>query len=232
MIVPRRTTQASNSQAFTLIELLVVIAIISILAAILFPVFSKVREKARQATCASNLRNLTLGLLMYTQDSDERVPLSAYATPTGFVAWFDLIDPYVGNKDVWHCPSSAISPTDANGKVTSHFGYNAYYLTGVNLYFSNVGAQKPLSLGDIDHPSTTVLFTDTRASVSGSLCGDHGNYLLPPSLPDTACWGRPAYLHQQQANVAWLDGHVRASTAGGFYDTQTPIDRYFDPKPH
>ncbi len=219
------------TRAFTLIELLVVIAVISLLAAILFPVFSGVREKARQATCASNLRNLTLGLLMYTQDSDERVPLSAYATPTGFAAWFDLIDPYIKNKDVWHCPSSAISPTDADGKVTSHFGYNAYYLTGVNRFFSNVGAQKPLSLADIDHPAGTVLFTDTRASVAGSLCGDHGNYLLPPSLPDTGCWGRPAFLHQQQANVAWLDGHVRASRSGGFYSAQIPVDRFFDPKP-
>ncbi len=67
----RRTRFA---QGFTLIELLVVIAIIAILAAILFPVFAKAREKARQITCASNLKQISLGILQYYQDSDEQFP--------------------------------------------------------------------------------------------------------------------------------------------------------------
>src|ERR1700710_2641489 len=67
-------TNGARQMAFTLIELLVVIAIIAILAAILFPVFAQAREKARQASCTSNLKQLSLGLLMYVQDYDETWP--------------------------------------------------------------------------------------------------------------------------------------------------------------
>ena len=65
-------------KAFTLIELLVVIAIIAILAAILFPVFAQAREKARQTSCLSNLKQIGLGLMMYTQDYDETYPMNLF----------------------------------------------------------------------------------------------------------------------------------------------------------
>lgn len=212
---------------FTLIELLVVIAVLAILASILLPVFAQVRARARQTSCASNLRNLGMAMLLYTQDADERLPPAAYATPTSFVAWYDLTDPYVKDKNIWHCPSNPSSLTDSSGKVTTHYGYNAYYLTGLNLFFSNIAAQAPVSLGEVDRPSETVLLADARASKTPSPCGDHGNYLLPPSRRDAACWGRPSYLHQEGANVQWLDGHVSRRSAGQFYDGQTPPDRYF-----
>ncbi|MBV9863802.1 MAG: DUF1559 domain-containing protein [Abitibacteriaceae bacterium] len=81
-------------RGFTLIELLVVIAIIAILAAILFPVFSRARENARRATCQSNLRQLGMAFLQYSQDYDERLPIMA-ASPVG---WDNLIAPYAGIK--------------------------------------------------------------------------------------------------------------------------------------
>ena len=93
--------QASNARliGFTLIELLVVIAIIAILAAILFPVFAQVREKARQTSCASNLKQLSLAILQYTQDYDEDVPLANYYQgPTATIgngSWYYAVDPYV-----------------------------------------------------------------------------------------------------------------------------------------
>ena len=87
-------------KGFTLIELLVVIAIIAILAAILFPVFAKAREKARQASCESNLKQLALGMLMYAQDYDEKLPANwgPACWPTGLKTglwWYAAVYPYV-----------------------------------------------------------------------------------------------------------------------------------------
>ncbi|GAB4458749.1 MAG: hypothetical protein OHK0029_20360 [Armatimonadaceae bacterium] len=114
------------SPAFTLIELLVVIAIIAILAAILFPVFAQAREKARQTTCLSNIKQIALGLIMYAQDYDEAYSMNrscnlvgpgggpANQTPcrVGDVAlgWIDLTLPYVKNFGVFKCPSDPVQP--------------------------------------------------------------------------------------------------------------------------
>jgi prepilin-type N-terminal cleavage/methylation domain-containing protein/prepilin-type processing-associated H-X9-DG protein len=114
-----------HRNGFTLIELLVVIAIIAILAAILFPVFAQAREKARQATCLSNNKQIALGVMMYTQDYDETLPLGAYDTLPNVpvTMWYDVIEPYVKsgakgiftpltsagrtNAPFWICPSFA-----------------------------------------------------------------------------------------------------------------------------
>jgi prepilin-type N-terminal cleavage/methylation domain-containing protein/prepilin-type processing-associated H-X9-DG protein len=102
-------------RGFTLIELLVVIAIIAILAAILFPVFAQARAKARQASCTSNVKQLTLGFMMYVQDYDETFPFwnwgdsygSGSKTPNHFESfWVNAIYPYVKNGGVYACPSS------------------------------------------------------------------------------------------------------------------------------
>ena len=100
--------------AFTLIELLVVIAIIAILAAILFPVFAQARDKARQSSCISNVKQITLGLIMYAQDYDEYFPLNAneYAAEQYIYdyTWVKNTQPYVKNLQVFVCPNGKMSP--------------------------------------------------------------------------------------------------------------------------
>src|SRR5438874_2133399 len=103
-------SRSHGRPGFTLIELLVVIAIIAILAAILFPVFAQAREKARQASCLSGLKQLGTAVLMYAQDYDERLPNNNEGKKDTNL-WSDLagsgiMDPYVKNKQIWWCPST------------------------------------------------------------------------------------------------------------------------------
>ena len=112
---------SNSASAFTLIELLVVIAIIAILVAILFPVFAQAREKARQAACMSNLKQIGTAFAMYVQDYDERLPdrrdlkltlpggwkpWTSWPTSDPRAAWAAIVlDPYVKNIGIWSCPS-------------------------------------------------------------------------------------------------------------------------------
>jgi prepilin-type N-terminal cleavage/methylation domain-containing protein/prepilin-type processing-associated H-X9-DG protein len=105
---------------FTLIELLVVIAIIAILAAILFPVFAQARDKARQTSCLSNMKQLGLGFMQYTQDYDESLPLAGRSD--GF-SWDRIVLPYLGqgdvrngNQGIFACPSDTV-PSLFNSRV-------------------------------------------------------------------------------------------------------------------
>lgn len=120
-------------RAFTLIEMLVVIAIIAVLVAMLFPVFSRAREKARQAACSSNLRQIGLAFGMYVQDYDEKLPDRRdlkLSLPGGFRPWTTwppsdpragwaavVLDPYIKNAGIWACPSVAGSSLGAAVQV-------------------------------------------------------------------------------------------------------------------
>lgn len=120
-IAAKPGAQGFKNRAFTLIELLVVIAIIAILSAILFPVFGRAREKARQASCSSNLKQFMLGITQYTQDYDEKMPLSissvnqvgpklATSTNPEFNVTVEIM-PYVKSAQVFQCPDDTGFPT-------------------------------------------------------------------------------------------------------------------------
>jgi prepilin-type N-terminal cleavage/methylation domain-containing protein/prepilin-type processing-associated H-X9-DG protein len=103
-------------RGFTLIELLVVIAIIAILASILFPVFGRARENARRSSCQSNLKQIGLGLLQYTQDYDERFPQSVQSVNPWF-GWTQLVQPYIKSYQLFQCPSEPTNPNATPGNA-------------------------------------------------------------------------------------------------------------------
>jgi len=197
-------------RGFTLIELLVVIAIIAILAAILFPVFAQAREAARKTSCQSNLKQMSLGLTMYAQDYDESLPQGSRTINGQAWRWMHQTFPYVKNAGIYHCPSSTVAQWDPNsyGNAGS-YGYNAFMLNDQNL-------------AAVGKPAETVAITDTPGSaVSNRFRVRPDDQTGPNTWVGTANWNgwnqdesRVAYLHQGQANVAFLDGHVKTMRPG------------------
>ncbi len=206
---------------FTLIELLVVIAIIAVLAAMLFPVFSRAREKARQTACISNLKQLALAFLMYAQDYDETWPIAVYYTNSWSVehAWDFTLDwsswpVHVGPGLVWaytHSGQIHACPT-AEGlqkwnRPYTGYAYNTTYIGGEQFYGSGA-LRPPASLGEVAKPSETALLADAGFPFMSGQVAAH-NYLRAPS-DWLFAWGTVHFRHNRTASVAYCDGHVKA----------------------
>ena len=193
-------------KAFTLIELLVVIAIIAILAAILFPVFARARENARRASCQSNLKQIGLGILQYTQDYDERYPLSRTANIAynGYInqtaPWHLVIQPYVKSVQLFQCPSNTSNLKMSYTNNGSGDQIPASYVCvghdwradwgGRTIMTENYGA----ALSEVSYPSTTIMV------------GEHTNRVDPEFYNNDLVFTN----HLGMSNFLFADGHVKS----------------------
>ena len=210
-----------TQRGFTLIELLVVIAIIAILAAILFPVFAKAREKARQSSCLSNAKQLELALMQYAQDYDETLPglWQSNVSPWSTYTWDKVVAPYIKNTQVLMCPSrptgygySMIYGTGAIGTGSRH---TASYLTYNGAAWGSAG------LGLVARPAEIVILAECWPG-QGHL-PSMGSWQITvdedgDGVPESSAYGAGTVQydyngleprHNDGANIGFFDGHAK-----------------------
>jgi prepilin-type N-terminal cleavage/methylation domain-containing protein/prepilin-type processing-associated H-X9-DG protein len=208
-----------TSKGFTLIELLVVIAIISILAAILFPVFARARENARRTSCLSNMKQMGLGMMQYMQDYDEVYPMHY----NGTLRWPQMMNPYVKSNQLYDCPSRDAGFTYAGDYGSAGaIGYGMNYW--LNSYYYPSTAQPGIKMATIQRPAETVWIAEINGVPRGTPLSSANAYQSYPSYygkvsgPTNATYGmsvtpetpgRLTQRHLDGVNVLWADGHTK-----------------------
>ena len=196
-------------RGFTLIELLVVIAIIAILAAILFPVFARAREKARQTACLSNVKQIGLALMMYVQDYDETFPGRAATNhyppwdhPWSY--WYKIIEPYVKNEQLFVCPSMRRDPTS--------YGYSLAPSLSTGS-----------TMAEVEQPATMVWVVENRWAPWAYRPG-------PPNAETFEEWEEfyPP-IHNGGVNACHVDGHAKWYQTTVLFNNADPVPYFRNP---
>lgn len=208
-----------SQRGFTLIELLVVIAIIAVLAAILFPVYGRVRERSRSTSCLSNCRQIGIAIGMYASDNHDGFPYARMmmAGPMqSSVSWLDTVRPYVGDSLLHRCPSDTSvlwdEPVAAQRRLTS-YGINGYFTPNHPPYWG-------LKAGHVTRPTATIVVAEMSPSVNKDhfmpmFWGDSPKVSNP--MVQAGQWdpvtSEPRTVairaHQGGANYVLADGHAR-----------------------
>ena len=245
------SSSRSGKSAFTLIELLVVIAIIAILAAILFPVFARARENARRSSCQSNLKQIGLGFLQYSQDYDEYLVRYQYSYTNGSggnsqYSWYDPIFPYIKSAQIYNCPSAAFgTPSGAGTKTFAPITATSYdsflgmtrLVTGTGTtsnppsYSANRNYYNRYAGGILSTPFPTSADQKLPAlpvPAETVILHDYLNLSAATTngtTLDSALTASPgngrAYLHLDTCNVLFADGHVKAMNQGALTATHS-----------
>jgi len=178
--------RAERHTGFTLIELLVVIAIIAILAAILFPAFARARENARRASCQSQLKQIGLGILQYTQDYDERYVPRENGPSGSIVTWQENLQPYIKSTQIFKCPSNP----GRDGSATFVLNTN-----DIPISYAMNADLSAVSMSAVSSVATTMMVGEAKLQYTDM-------------LSDNMYVG-----HLQTTNVLFVDGHVKSMRA-------------------
>ena len=202
-------------RGFTLIELLVVIAISAVLASILFPVFARAREKGRQASCSANLRQLGLAFLSYTSDYDEIMPESFNASSF----WFEVLQPYVRNTQIFACPSGAgrLPDTQCYTESDATIAGGRTYATAYPVL--NSSGAISYTYGSFDDATGANPMLGGTLTVSGQRLAAYQDASRVLLIGDGLCrWFHANWIDQYRAgpqphnggyNLCYVDGHVK-----------------------
>jgi prepilin-type N-terminal cleavage/methylation domain-containing protein/prepilin-type processing-associated H-X9-DG protein len=221
----------NDRKAFTLIELLVVIAIITILAAILFPVFASAREKARQTSCANNMKQIGLALTQYVTDYDECFPMAQFNVGSNKISWRQVIQPYIKSTQVLTCPDNPNSSTVISAAANGFPAINISYAGSTNEQgcYANPSpffTYSPFSdpgYSALAVPITVVVAPDQFVTVVESIASRANFDLGDPgySINNTGCtvptggsvapsWSCLFASHTGMSNFLFADGHVKS----------------------
>jgi len=212
MLTKQSKIEKGRVGAFTLIELLVVVAIISLLSAILFPVFARARDNARRAGCMSNMKQIALGVMMYTQDHDEHYPtapdnsgVSNYSNPAlaPGTSWIKDVYPYVKSWQIFRC-SSGVDYVGAGapaGNSNSNYAANGVVIRSTGL-----------AMAAIPNPSQIIVLEESPTAYWYASMRPFWNVYAPSTTDPTYTgwnYGSFSYIHFDGGNQVFADGHVK-----------------------